>query len=457
MMTLNLADLAQAIEGVLQGTTLTVLTPAGVSIDTREPQHNHIFIALKGNTDGHAYVQTAFDKGAVLAITEQPCEGAHILVRDTSLAIKQFARFYKQLIHETVGAVPTIGITGSVGKTTTKDLTASIMAQRYRTVKTLGNFNNEIGLPLSVFCMDVHTQVAVLEMGMNNLGEIHRLAAIGRPDIAMITNIGTAHIENLGSRANIFKAKSELLDFEPKEVILDGDDDFLPQLRTRVPHARYYYLNQPERTYSAYNIQPLGLLGTRVTLKIDQHVFDVTLPIPGEYMIKNALAGAIAGACLGLTPAEIKTGIETFQPSGNRMDIQQGPEGRIVINDVYNASPSSMKATLAMLASQAGRKIAILGDMFELGDFAKSLHQEVGAYLAVARIDLLIAIGDNATYLAQAAEAHTQVWHYPTKQAFLTDLSATDMMAQFSHATLLVKASRGMGFETITERLLEEA
>ena len=456
MIEINLYDLAKALGGILLKTNLSHLTPTGVSIDTREEQTGKIFIALKGNTDGHAYIQTAFERGAALVISEQPCEQAHILVTDTSMAIKAFAKFYKTLVNNTAGHVPTVGITGSVGKTTTKDLTASILAQKYNTVKTQGNFNNEIGMPLSVFRMDAHTQAVVLEMGMNNLGEIHNLAEIGRPDIAMITNIGTAHIENLGSRENILKAKSEILDFAPKHVILDGDDEFLPSLVSRVPHARYYYLNQPEQTYTAYNIKPLGLLGTQVTLKIDQDIFDVTIPIPGEYMIKNALAGAIVGTCLGLTPTEIKTGIETFKPSQNRMDIQAGPNARVVINDVYNASPASMKATIDMLAEQTGKKIAILGDMFELGDFAPELHAEVGAHPSVASLDLLIAIGEHATHLARAAQSQTTVVHYPSKQDFLIALIETDMMAQLGHATILVKASRGMGFETIADKLLQE-
>ena len=450
MIKISLHDLAKAIKGDLCQTNLTQFIPDGVSIDTREALQNKIFIALKGTRDGHDFLHIAQEKGAILAITEKPCAFAHILVRDTAKAIKDFAQFYKNQLE-----VVTVGITGSVGKTTTKDLTASIVAQQYKTIKTAGNFNNEIGLPLTVFRLERETQAVVLEMGMNHLGEIHNLADIARPDIAIITNIGTAHIENLGSRENILKAKSEILDFSPKKIILDGDDDYLPSLAHRVS-ADYYYLDQPNQTYTAYNIISRGLLGTTATIKLGDIQFVVDIPLPGRYMVKSALASAMVGHHLGLSIEQIKQGIECFEPSQNRMDIKEGPLGRIIINDTYNASPQSMKATIDMIVEQTGKKIAILGDMYELGEFSDHFHAEVGYHENMARLDQLITIGPKAKAIYKAAMGQTTVLHFESKQHFFEEIVQTDRVHELNHAMILIKASRGMGFEEISQRLLIE-
>lgn len=454
MIDISLHDLAKSLKGNLCNTSLTHITPNGVSIDTRDDLTNKVFVALKGIRDGHDFLPVAQEKSVVLAITEKPCDFAHILVRDTSKAIKDFAKFYKEHFH-----IQTIGITGSVGKTTTKDLTASIVSQKYKTVKTIGNFNNEIGLPLTIFRLEKETQVAVLEMGMNNLGEIHNLAEIAKPDIALITNIGTAHIENLGSRENILKAKSEILDFYPKKIILDGDDSYLQSLSNKVD-ADYYYLNRPLEKYSAYNIINKGLLGSTVTIKLDNIQFDLNIPIPGQYMIKNAIAGAIVGKYLGLTTEQIKIGIESFEPSANRMDIKQGPKNRIVINDTYNASPQSMKATIDMVTDQSGKKIAIFGDMYELGSFSEDLHKEVGEYENISKLDMLITIGPQSKFIHQSAfniidHNKTQCLHFENKQDFFDKFVQSDIIHELDNAIILIKASRAMGFEEISHKLIK--
>ncbi|MCL1995414.1 MAG: UDP-N-acetylmuramoyl-tripeptide--D-alanyl-D-alanine ligase [Defluviitaleaceae bacterium] len=430
---INLQQLASTLGGPLVNTTEHIIKPVGVSIDTREDMRGKIFIPLKGGVDGHMFLSQAFEKGAVLAISRQSIDFPHIKVSDTFSAIKAFAKFYKKMFN-----IPTVGITGSVGKTTTKDLTASVLGQG--TVKTQGNFNNEIGLPLTVFNINNTTQTCVLEMGMNNLGEIHNLADIARPDIALITNIGVAHIENLGSRKNILKAKTEIFDYNPNHIILDGDNDMLATLKGTVK-ALFYYLNQPEQDYTAYNINHNGLLGTTATIKILKDQFTVNIPIPGEYMVRNALAGAIVGKILGRTTEQIQQGIATFKPSKNRMDIIT--KGQLtIINDTYNASPQSMKAMLDLLSNQQGKKIAILGDMFELGDFAPKLHKEVGDYAKKTDIDNFIAVGP-------LAKDYGGDFYFETKEDFFESCLAKS----FGEATVLVKASRGMEFEKIVDYL----
>ena len=439
---IDLKQLAEALQGQLVNSNKPVIEPVGVSIDTREDMQGKIFIPLQGTVvDGHRFLQQAFEKGAILAISQQKVDFPHIRVANTSYAIKAFAKFYKSQF-----SILTVGITGSVGKTTTKDLTASILAQGFNTVKTQGNFNNEIGLPLTVFNIDSNTQACVLEMGMNHLGEIHNLADIARPNIALITNIGVAHIENLGSRENILKAKTEILDYDPQHIVLDGDNDMLATLKGKVD-AVFYYLNQPEQDYTAYDIVHNGLLGTRAILKILEDKFEVSIPIPGEYMVKNALAGAIIGKIMGLTTEQIQQGIASFRPSKNRMDIVQAGQ-LTIINDTYNAGPQSMKAMLDVLSNQQGKKIAILGDMLELGDFSTHMHKEVGEYAKYSKLDIFIAIGPLAKDYNTGG---SHLIYFPTKEDFF----ASNIAKDFGKATVLVKASRGMEFEKIVNYLYE--
>lgn len=444
---INLVALCKAVGGELVNVRNDTLAPIGVSIDTRDNLNGKIFIPLKGEkTDGHNYLSHAFKSGAIFSISEVSGDFPHIKVNSTYSAIKDFAKYYKSLFN-----IPTIGITGSVGKTTTKDLTASIVSQGFKTLKTQGNFNNEIGLPLTIFNIDNSTHACVLEMGMNNLKEIHNLANIARPTIALITNIGVSHIENLGSRENILKAKLEILDFNPKEVILDGDNDMLATLKDKI-NGRYYYLNDPLKDYTAYNIIHNGLINTSATIKILNEEFRITIPIPGDYMVRNALAGAIIGKIMGLSNEQIKLGIETFKPSKNRMDIKKISD-LTIINDTYNASPQSMKAMLDLLSSQKGKKVAILGDMFELGDFAEGLHIEVGEYYQVKNLDYIISIGELAKNIYIGAKKYenngVKNFYFKSKDQFFS----SNLITEFGTDTILVKASRGMYFEEIIDHI----
>jgi len=445
---INLKNLSKALNGKIFGTNSSIIKPEAVSIDSRDFLTNKIFIPLKGSRDGHDFLKQA-EETAMFAISEKETTLPHIRVKDTSKALKDFAKFYKSLFD-----LKTIGITGSVGKTTTKDITHSILSEKFETVKTIGNYNNEIGLPLTVFNINNKTEAIVLEMGMNNLGEIHNLADIARPDIAIITNIGTAHIENLGSRENILKAKTEILDYNPKKIILDGDNDMLATLRGKVD-AIYYFVEKETEKYSAYNIKNLGLLGTKVTFKIENVKFDVTIPIPGIHVVRNALASSICAFYLGVSLSQIIKGIQSFKLSKDRMDIKNGINDCIIINDTYNASPQSIIAMLDLLVSQKNENrnkkiIAILGDMFELGDFSKNLHEEIGRYKSIEELDSLITIGKDSKFIHNIAKVKIDCHHFNTKQDFFTSKIAK----KFKDSIILVKASRGMMLEEIVQNLL---
>ncbi|MCL2610356.1 MAG: UDP-N-acetylmuramoyl-tripeptide--D-alanyl-D-alanine ligase [Defluviitaleaceae bacterium] len=422
-MKLDVRSICEAVNGKAHN-VFGSINFAGVSIDSREDINGKIFIPLKGkNHDGHDFLESAFNKGAIL-FSEIEIGLPHIKVDCTSEALKALAKYYLSLFN-----IPVIGITGSVGKTTTKDLIASVLSQKFNTVKTQGNFNNEIGMPLTIFNVTEKTEVLVLEMGMNHLGEIHELAYIARPNIAIITNIGEAHIEFLGSKENIKKAKTEILDFNPKHVILNGDDPMLQNIE----NADYYYMSNAE------NIKHNGLFGTAAILNLNGKSFSIVIPVAGNYMVSNAIIAAKTGFLLGLSIEEIQKGIYEFESSADRMKVVKFGN-LIVINDTYNASPSSVKAVLELLKEQEGEKVAILGDMFELGEFAEEYHKEVGEF-ALNIVDELYTIGELAKYYGGS--------HFETKEDFVTSEEFKHLKSK--EAFVLLKASRGMKFEQICD------
>lgn len=424
-MKLEVLSILKAVNGKAYNVIGTI-DFVGVSIDSREDILGKFFIPLRGeHNDGHDFLREAYDKGAIL-FSEKETSFPHIRVENTYEALKSLAAYYLSLFN-----IEVIGITGSAGKTTTKDIIASVLSEKFNTVKTHGNFNNEIGLPLTIFRVDEKTEVLVLEMGMNHLGEIHRLANIARPSIAIITNIGEAHIEFLGSKENIRKAKMEILDFSPKHIILNGDDEMLQNIYG----ADYYYFS------SAENLNRNGLSGTSATLNLEEKTFDIEINTPGDYMVQNAIVAAKVGLLLGLTISQIQDGIKKFAPSSNRMKIEK--RGSLsIINDVYNASPSSMKAVIELLSIQKGEKILVLGDMFELGDFSQKYHKEVGEF-ALENIETLYAIGEFAKYYGGT--------YFETKEEFLQSDEFKNLKE--AEATVLFKASRGMEFEQIIEKI----
>ena len=433
----------------------------GVTIDSRKVEEGFLFVPMKGaRVDGHTFIPQVMEKGALCTLSERnlsdaegvSCALNYILVPSCEQALKDLAEHYRKTL-----GIKVVGITGSVGKTSTKEMIASVLSQKYNVLKTAGNFNNEIGLPLTIFNIREEHEVAVLEMGISDFGEMHRLAKIARPDICVITNIGLCHLENLGDRNGILRAKTEMFDYtEPNAtLILNGDDDKLITVKEwEGRHPKYFGLSKELDAY-AEDIHSLSLKGTKCTLHFGDESFKAVIPIPGHHMVYNALAGALVGRELGLSCEEIKAGIEALVPVSGRNNLIE-TDNLLIIDDCYNANPISMKASLDVLATADTRKVAILGDMFELGENEKELHYEVGQHAAEKGIDLLICIGrlsENTAKGVSDARINTPsgVLHFATKAEFFTQMKTILRTGD----TILVKASHGMEFPEIVERLKE--
>ena len=454
-------ELIKAVNGVInKNIDTTNIYINDVSTDTRTITPGSLFIPIIGeNFDGHNFIETAFEKGAKVCLSEKDIitDGILIKVSDTKKALRDFAQYYRSLFK-----IPVVAITGSTGKTTTKDMIASVLSQKYNILKTEGNFNNEIGLPLTIFKIDDKTEVVVLEMGMNNFGEIHNLSKIAKPQIAIITNIGVSHIENLGSRDGILRAKNEIFDYLDKNgiKILNGDDDMLIELKNECPFGKckeqhFYSLKNKESAY-ATNIIEKGLNGITATINYFKKSFDVNIKLPGKHMVSNALVATTVGEKFGLTKEQIKKGIEEFNASKMRMDIINTHKYTI-INDVYNANPTSMKASLDVLSIAKGRKVAILGDMLELGEHSSKFHYEIGEYAVKKGIDELVFIGNLAKYMFAAsknilkeADFNTNINYFKTQEEFLSNIK--NILKNGDN--ILVKASRSMKFEKTVDKIM---
>jgi len=453
MKPLKLGEIAQAVGGKLNNPEAAELTVNGVSIDTRQNQEGKLFVALKGmNVDGHQFLEDAVKKGAACVLSEVETSVNAVIVGNSMDALGALAAYYRGLFD-----VKVVGITGSSGKTSCKDMIASVVGEGMNVIKTEGNYNNEIGMPLTIFNITEDTRVAVLEMGMNNRWEIHRLSKIARPDICVITNIGFAHIENLGSQEEIFNAKSEIMDFmaEDGQIFLYGDDEFLMRHSDK-PNVTYFGRGE-HNAYRPEREREDGLEGSSFIVHLKNGGDGVFyLPTPGEHMVTNALAAVAIGDYLGLEPAQIAAGLLKFGSSGMRNDIINTDSGIRIISDCYNANPDSMKAGLDVLALSEGTTVAILGDMFELGELAAVLHREVGAHAAQLCIDTIICVGTLAEGLYEGAY---EVYNRGASSSQVIYFQSRDELIQHMHRivapgdTVLVKASRGMRFEEIVNKL----
>lgn len=453
MKNMTLGNIAAACSGTYYGTEeAKEKTIADITTDSRKAGKDSLFVAIKGEkVDAHRFIPAVFEQGALCVICERAPEhpaGAYILVESSLQAIKDIAEFYRKQLDMKV-----VGITGSVGKTSTKEMIASVLSEKYRVLKTLGNFNNELGLPLTVFRLREEDEIAVLEMGISNFGEMHRLSKIARPDICVMTNIGQCHLEFLGDRDGVLRAKSEIFDYiaEDGTIILNGDDDKLATLHDVKGITPVFFGINSDRKIYATNIHSLGLKGIACTVCTEQGDFDVTIPIPGYHMVYNALAGTAVGLSLGMTTEEIKRGIEKLESLSGRFHIIETGE-YTVVDDCYNANPVSMKASLKVLHDALGRKVAILGDMGELGENEKQLHEEVGAEAGKQDIQLLICVGTLSAHMAMSAKEtnpQMQVVHMDTLEEAL---EAIPGLLQ-KEDTILVKASHFMHFEKIVEVL----
>lgn len=425
---------------------------AGVVLDSRKVEKGYIFIATKGErVDGHTFIDSVMDKGALGVICEkapiQP-KGPYILVKDSFQALKDVATFYREQLD-----IKVVGITGSVGKTSTKEMIASTLATHYTVLKTQGNYNNEVGLPLTVLRIR-DEQVAVLEMGISDFGEMHRLSRIAKPDVCVITNIGQCHLENLGTRDGILKAKTEIFDYMKEDAVicLNGDDDKLVTVKNVKGKMPVFFGKSDKNDVYSTDYENQGLAGSSITIHGKTSAFSVQIPLPGEHMVYNALAAAAVGSALGLTDKEISDGIEAVQPVGGRSHIIQ-EDNITIIDDCYNANPVSMKAAIDLLSMADTRTVALLGDMFELGAREKKLHEEVGAYAAYKNIDLIISVGKLCESLHEGAvsvkETRSEVHHFGDKEELKKQLGVLIHKGD----TVLVKASHGMHFEELVELL----
>ena len=418
-----------------------------VSTDSRTLTAETLFIPIKGEKfDGHDFLG-----GATIAITErdvEPAEGkTFIRTGNTIEAFGAIARFYKEKY-----PVPTISVVGSVGKTTTRDMIASVMSQKYKTLKTEKNYNNNIGVPIMVMKLEEEHEAAVLELGMSALGEIEYLADIVRPDTLVMTNIGMSHIENLGSQENIFKAKMEGTKYLTSEnvVIANFDDEFLKTVGDYGDYKVISYGVDNKWDVTGINIKDLGFNGCEFDILFENNTYHVHLNIPGVHNVYNALAAFAAGYVHGLLPEEIVRGLESAGFTAMRMEIKEC-DGLTIINDCYNASPSSVEAALNVLKTEnKGRKVAVLGDIFELGDFAPEAHRNIGM-LAKEIADVIVCVGDNAAYIKEGAEGVEQIYYINS-----TDKAENEITHIINSGdTILLKASRGMHFEKLFKKLTE--
>jgi len=447
---------AMTIEDVLKATGGTLLsgdvhqTFNDVISDSRKVTAGVLFVPLVGEKfDGHEFIKAAFDLGASAVLTQRDTEllvdKTIVKVEDTLKAFGDIAKYYKQKYN-----VPTVSVTGSVGKTTTKDMLASVLSQKYNTLKTMGNFNNEIGLPITIFGLEKEHEAAVLEMGMNHFGEIEHLADIGRPDVAVITNIGQSHIENLGSREGIFKAKMEMTKLFTKDntLIVNGDDDYLSKTKGMGEYKVVYYgITNPENDVYAKDIENNGLNGIKFTAVVDGGEYPIEVNVPGKHNVYNALAAICVGREFDVPMDKIAEGIRSFELTKMRLAVEEY-NGITIINDCYNASPDSIKAALGVLAdTDKNRKVAILGDVLEMGDFAKDAHYNLGKAVKENGVDLLITAGENMKYLAQGAKDNG-VENIVSFDKTLEVCNYVKAEIKSGDA-VLIKASRGMHFEEV--------
>lgn len=447
MKPITLREVASACGGMLHGDPDIQIT--SIVTDSRQAAGGSLFAAIKGaRADGHRFISMTVEQGAVCALCEDApdVDVAYIQVESVLTALKGIAEYYRSLF-----TIPFIGITGSVGKTSTKEFIASVLSQKYRVHKTAGNFNNELGVPLTLFGLEEYHEVAVIEMGISDFGEMTRLSKMVRPDISVITNIGCCHLENLGDRDGVLKAKTEMFAYlnDNASIILCHDDDKLSTVTDYKGVIPTFYGTSESDEYRAEDIVEKGFDGIDCTLIHGDTRVSVTVPTMGRHHVLNALCAMAVGDKLGLSADEIKRGIESFKNVGSRNNLIKTADYTI-IDDCYNANPTSVKASLNMLSELGGRRVAVLGDMKELGTNELSLHQEVGKYAKQKGIDLLIAAGELSS---STAEGYGDgAYHFDTVDDCISALKNILQKGD----TVLVKASHSMHFEKITEAISSE-
>ncbi len=451
---MTVGQIAAAVDGVWLNPRENAPEVAAVCTDSRELTPGCLFLPWVGERfDGHDFIDAALEGGAAGCLCARPPERLredkfYIRVADTRLALRDLAAAYRSQF-----SIPVIQVTGSVGKTTTKDMIAAVLGAKLRVWKTPENYNNDVGTPLTLLGLTREHQAAVIETGMNHFGEIEYLTEMVRPDIAVISNIGDAHIEYLGSREGILKAKCEIFQHLKKDglAVLNGDDPLLgtvsvPFRTVRCGKSDYCQARITELTDH-------GVEGIRCTVATERDRYDLSIPAPGEHMAYAAAIAAAVGERLGLSREEIARGAASYVPSGSRMRILRLAERRMLLDDCYNANPQSVAAALEILArTECDQTVAVLGDMGELGELGNRAHYNLGALASMLGVDLVFAIGspDRAGRIADGvAQSGGSVLYFPTKEEALPELRR-----QFNPGTvMLVKASHAMHFGWLVEQL----
>ena len=458
---MTLENIAKACGGTYVGDdALRSSEITGAVIDSRQVEPGYLYIPIRGErVDGHRFISDVFAKGALAVLSEETLEnpaGPYIQVASSEQALKDIAEFYRSTL-----GIKIVGITGSVGKTSTKEMISAVLSQKYNVLKTEGNFNNEIGLPLTILRIRREHEVAVVEMGISEFGEMHRIAKVAKPDICVMTNIGQCHLENLIDRDGVLRAKSEIFDFLKPDghIVLNGNDDKLITVQeVKGVKPVFYYVEDStaqkadlQYEVTADAIENKGLRGLDANLHFPEEVCQIHEPIPGVHNVYNACAAACVGRIMGLTNEEICEGIAHAKTIAGRTNLITLGDV-LVIDDCYNANPISMKASLDVLAQAEGRRIAVLGDMGELGENEREMHYDVGKYAANTGVDILFCCGTLSEELAKGAQrGHTKVIYFAEREKL------TQTLLNFVEAgdTVLVKASHFMEFPKIVKALEE--
>lgn len=455
-MNLTIEEILKAVDGKLISGNNNIKI-SGVSTDSRTIKKGELFIPLIGeNFNGENFLDDAIKLGSASltakSINTNKYEKPVILVEDTKIAFHRLANYYRSKFD-----IPFIAVTGSSGKTTTKDMIYSVLSKKYNVLKTEGNLNNEIGLPITLFKLNKTHQIAIVEMGMSDFGEIRKLKNIANPNIAVYTNIGVAHIEKLGSRENILKAKSELIeDFgNGNSIVINSDDDMLRKLLNST-NSEYITYGIKSGDFKAYNIRNIEN-GISYNINLNGEPTEINLSVPGEHNVYNSLAAICIGSKFGVNKEDIKEALKNFLPGKMRLNIINLNEIKL-IDDSYNANPSSMKAAISVLKGfKNGRKIAVLGNMLELGEYSNTGHKDVGKFVKNSNIDILITVGDQAKMIANGAKETGMA----DDKIFICDdnTSAIKTLKKIieKNDIILVKGSRGMGMEKIVKYLQESA
>ena len=455
MEALSVKDLLQATNGnLISGNELDEIN--NIAIDSRKAKLGDVFIAIIGeNLDGHKFMQSALDNGCKTFIKNrsnsikfESSDINLIEVDDTTIALGDIAKYYKEKF-----VIPYIGVTGSVGKTTTKDMIYAAISNNFDTLKNEGNFNNHIGVPLTLFNLNKKHECAIIEMGMSNFNEIEYLANIVNPKIGVISNIGLSHIENLGSQDGILKAKLEITtNFDENNIlIVNGDDEYLSKVCKEDCNynLKTFGFNSNNDVYCTEYIMSEDSINFKCI--IDGKEEAIFIPTVGKHNIYNAMAAILVGLTLGMKLEDIKLGLRGFTASKMRLDIFK-KDDLTIINDAYNASPDSMKAALDILGRYEKRRVAILGDMFEMGEHSEYGHRLVGES-SINNVDVLITVGDMSKFIGDEAKKlgldSNNIYHFKTKELAIESL---DSLINKDDA-VLVKASRGMKLEEIVEYL----